>query len=279
MKTKLTLLVLLISSSLFSQNSKLELKIEFINLNQHYKSFAGSFVLLDLKSGDYKIYNDSISKTRYSPCSTFKIANSLIGLESGVAMDENYIIKYDSIKNPSEPWMLEKEPFKYWMQDHTLKTAIKNSVVWYYQEMARRIGKENMTKHLNQMDYGNNDISSGIDNFWLCGSLKVSAREQVDFLNKLYKKQLPGFSSKNVEIVKSIMLYESNRKYKLYGKTGGGDCWENKVVGWFVGFVETDAAKYAFAMNILVDNFNDLADNKRILITKKIIRELIDFYN
>ena len=183
MKYRLTLLLFLIVSNLLSQN----VNVELISLNNHYRPFTGSFVLLDLKSGDYKIYNDSISKTRYSPCSTFKIPNSLIALESGIASDENYLIKWDSIKNPAKPWMHESEPFKYWMQDNTLKTAIKNSVVWYYQELARRVGKEKMTKYLNRIDYGNNDISSGIDNFWLCGSIKVSAKEQVEFLNKLYK--------------------------------------------------------------------------------------------
>ena len=50
----------------------------------------------------------------------------LIALESAIADNENYLIKYDSLKNPSEPWMYNSEPFKYWMQDHTLRTAIQN---------------------------------------------------------------------------------------------------------------------------------------------------------
>ena len=170
--------------------------------------------------------------------------------------------------------MYNAAPFKYWMQDHTLRTAIKNSVVWYYQELARRIGNEDMTQLLGQIDYGNNDISSGIDNFWLCGSLKISANEQIEFVKKLYLNQLSGFSDKSQEIAKDIILYETTDNYKLFGKTGGGKCVDNKVIGWYVGFVETNSSTYIFAMNLIVDEFSDLGNNLRIEMTKEILKEL-----
>lgn len=245
-----------------------------IDLDKFYNNFKGSFVLKDINKGNYKIYNATLSSQRFSPCSTFKISNSLIALESKVAENEDYLIKYDSLKNPSEPWMYKKEPFKFWMQDHTLKTAFKYSVVWYYKELARRIGNERMTKLLKQIDYGNNDISSGIDNFWLCGSLQISAIEQVEFLKKLYLNQLSGFSVKSQETVKDIMLYETNDNYKLYGKTGAGDCFDKKVIGWYVGFIETNSNTYIFAMNIIVNDFSDLDNNLRIEMTKNILKEL-----
>lgn len=69
------------------------------------------------------------------------------------------------------------------------------------------------------------------------------------------------------------MLYESTDNYKLYGKTGGGDCWDNKTIGWYVGFVETDSSNYIFAMNMFVEDFKDLG-NKRIEITKHILKDL-----
>lgn len=261
------------SFNLIAQDVKLENNIQLLNLDS-FNGFNVCFVLYDIKKDEYRKYNDSISAIRYSPCSTFKIANSLIGLESAVAENEDYLIKYDSLKNPSEPWMHSVEPFKYWMQDHTMRTAFKYSVVWYYQELARRIGKENMTRLLEQINYGNNNISSGIDNFWLCGSLKISANEQVEFLKRLYSNQLLGFSNKSQEIVKDIMLYETTDNYKLYGKTGGGNCWKDKVIGWYVGFVETNSSTYIFAMNIIVNDFSELGNNLRIEMTKEILKEL-----
>lgn len=275
MKRKSTFILLfsLVSLNIIAQELKLDNNVQLLKLDSFYKKFKGCFVLYNLKTGEYSRYNDSICAIRYSPCSTFKIVNSLIGLET-VAENENYFIKYDSLRNPSELWMNNVEPYKYWMQDHTMRTAFKYSVVWYYQELARRIGKDNMFRLLNQIDYGNNDILSGIDNFWLCGSLKISANEQVEFLKKLYYNQLSGFSIKSQEIVKNIMMYETTDNYKLFGKTGGGDCWADKVIGWYVGFVETKSGAYIFAMNIIVNEFSDLQKNMRIEIIKNILKFL-----
>ena len=273
MKSNLIILISLFSFQLFAQDLKVDKDVQLIDLDGLFKPFEGSFVLLDLQTDKKIVYNDSIATERYSPCSTFKITNSLISLEAGVANDETYTIEYDSLKVPPKPWWYTTEPMKHWIQDHSMKTAIKYSVVWYYQELARRIGVKDMTRLLNQIDYGNNDISSGIDNFWLCGSLQVSALEQVDFIKKLYNTELSGFSKQSQTTVKKIMLYESADKYKLYGKTGGGDCWDNKVIGWYVGFVETKSGTYVFAMNMFVESFKDLGD-KRIDLTKRVLKEL-----
>jgi beta-lactamase class D len=131
-----------------------------------------------------------------------------------------------------------------------------------------------MKKMVNDLDYGNNDISSGLDTYWLCGSIQISINEQTDFLKRLYLHKLKGFSDKSIDAVKSIMLYESTNDYKLYGKTGGGDCWDNKAIGWYVGFVETNSGTKIFALNIIVNNFGDLKNNFRIELTKKILKEL-----
>lgn len=184
MKGILLLVVSLISCQLIAQDLNFKTDFQENDLDRYLEPFNGSFILMDLKNNKIKVYNDSISKVRYSPCSTFKITNSLIALESGIAKDESYIIEYDSLRSPPNPRWNTSEPFKFWMQDHSMKTAIKYSVVWYYQELARQIGEETMNRLLMQIDYGNNNISSGIDNFWLCGSLRISAKEQVDFFEE-----------------------------------------------------------------------------------------------
>jgi beta-lactamase class D len=178
------------------------------------------------------------------------------------------------VLHPRDAEMLNIEPFKYWFQDLSLKKAFKYSCVWYYQELAKRIGHERMAKYVTLLDYGNKDISSGDDTFWLCGSMQISINEQIEFLKKLYMHQLNGFSDKSINTVKGIMLYESTPQYKLFGKTGTGDCFEDKFLAWYVGFVETDAGASVFAMNIIVDSFDELKNNFRIELTKTILREL-----
>jgi beta-lactamase class D len=249
-------------------------KIDTIDLKSYFGNFDGGFCIYDLKADTYLQYNSNHCKKRFSPCSTFKITNSLIGLETGVIRDTGFVIKHDSIRHPKDLLKLTSEPFKYWFQDLSLKRALKYSCVWYYQELARRVGQERMKKCVNNLNYGNSDISSGLDTYWLCGSIQISINEQIDFLKRLYLHKLNGFSGKNIDAVKSIMLYETTPNYKLYGKTGGGDCWDNKVIGWYVGFVETDSGTKIFAMNIIVDSFDDLKNNFRIELTKKVLKEL-----
>lgn len=249
-------------------------KIDTIDLKSYYGNFVGGFSIYDLKTDKYIQYNTEHCKKRFSPCSTFKIPNSLIGLETGVIADTGFVIKYDSILHPKDSFQLANEPFKYWYEDLSLKRAIRYSCVWYYQELARRVGQEQMRKMVDALDYGNKDISSGLDSYWLCGSIQISINEQIEFLKRLYLHNLKGFSDKNINAVESIMLYETTPDYKLYGKTGSGDCWDDKVIGWYVGFVETDSGTKIFAMNIIVNGFSDLRNNFRIELTKKIMKEL-----
>ena len=152
--------------------------------------------------------------------------------------DENYVIKWDGTRYDLSAWN----------QDHTLKTAIRDSVVWYYQELARRVGKEKMQQYVDAVGYGNKDISGKIDSFWLDGGLRISANEQVEFLKRLYANQLP-FSQRSMKIVKEIIVLEKAKDYQLSGKTGSVQRAGTKE-GWFVGYVEEKGDVYFFATNI-----------------------------
>ncbi|MFN8256177.1 MAG: penicillin-binding transpeptidase domain-containing protein [Bacteroidales bacterium] len=268
MKFSVLLSMVLFTFSLFGQ------KKEVIDLKSFYGNFTGGFCIYDIKTDKYIQYNPEHCKIRFSPCSTFKIPNSLIGLETGVIPDTAFVIKYDSIRHPKDANNMETEPFKHWYEDLSLKNAFKYSCVWYYQELARRVGQDKMLELVRSLNYGNKDISGGIDNFWLCSSLEISIDEQVEFLKQFYSEKLAGISTNTTNDVKSIMLYESTPQYKLYGKTGTGDCMDNKVIGWYVGFLETSTGTKIFAMNIIVNNFNDLSRNFRIELTKKVFKKL-----
>ena len=160
------------------------------------------------------------------PASTFKILNSLVALETGIAPDDNLLLKWDGVQHSRAEWN----------QDLTLRQAFKFSAVWYYQEIARRIGKEQMQRYLDTVKYGNHTISK-IDTFWLDGSLQISPDEQVGFLKQLYFSELP-FAERTQRIVKSLMLQEDSAKFKLYYKTGWGQPAGGKDILWVVGFSE-----------------------------------------
>lgn len=217
----------------------------------------GTAILYDLNNGTYNIYNKERAEKEYLPASTFKIFNSLAALETGAIKDQCETIAWDR-----RTWRFDE-----WNQDQTLQTAFRNSVVWAYQEMARRIGKKQMQYWIDKVDYGNRDISGDIDTFWLEGKLAISAHQQVEFLKKLYKNQLP-FSQRSMDIVKEIMLVEQGKTYILRGKTG----WASRVspqIGWFVGWLETSRNVYFFALNIDIIKRQDV--NARTEIIKKVL--------
>ncbi len=240
------------------------------DLSAYFKRFPGTFVLYDLKNGRYLRHDAARAAKRFSPYSTFKIPNSLIGLETGVITDAEFRIKWDAKKYPRN--RADTEPFIHWWQEQTLRTAFRRSVLWYYQELATGVGAERMKALVDKLNYGNRDTSGPLTRFWLNNSLRISADEQVEFLKALYKEQLP-VSKRTLQIVKDILTLEETPDYKLSAKTGGGPLGEDKALGWFVGYLETKGNVYFFATQIEGPDFLAVRD-ERIRLTKEILRDL-----
>jgi beta-lactamase class D len=229
-------------------------------LKRYFGGYEGAFVLYDLNSNRYIRYNPARCAERFIPASTFKIMNSLIGLETGVIPDENYVIQWDGTSYPILSWN----------QDHTLKTAIQNSVVWYYQELARRVGRERMQRFVGAANYGNKDISGQIDSFWLEGGLRISPDEQVAFLKRLYQGDLP-FSQRTMAIVRTILVMEKTETYQLGGKTGS----VQRVTphqSWYVGYLETQGNVYFFATDFESADADGMANGE---MARKINRTIL----
>ncbi len=220
----------------------------------------GSFMVYDMYGNKYYYYDSARCFIRFTPASTFKIPNSIIGLETGVITDENFVIKWDSVKSRE---VCEK--------DLNLKEAIKYSCVWYYRELARRVGAEKMQEMVNNFNYGNKDISSGVDNFWLEGSMKISQAEQIEFLKKLNSYKLP-VSKRSIDILKSIIMLDSTGEYIMRGKTGWGVV-DKKNIGWLVGWIEKSDNIYYFALNIETEKDNPRFAESRKAITENIFRD------
>ena len=67
-------------------------------------------MLYDQNNDKFTFYNQAQFKEHYSPASTFKICNSLIGIETGIIMDENFIIVWDSVMRPNTKWNQDRNP-------------------------------------------------------------------------------------------------------------------------------------------------------------------------
>ena len=253
-------IVITILLSVFIYPQKTEVRDDFKIYFDEY-GHTGCFVLYDLKKDFYIKYNPIRCNERFIPASTFKIFNSLAGLESGAVKDEFEIIKWDSVNRF----------YNKWNEDLDMVSAFKYSAVWFYQELARRIGEAQMQHYVTLNHYGNENISGGIDRFWLDGDVRISADEQIELLKKLYFGKLE-FSQRSIDIVKGIMIYEQNDNYTMRAKTG----WAMRVddqIGWFVGYVEKGSDVYFFAINLESKNPEEGFVSRKE-ITFKILKQL-----
>ncbi len=223
----------------------------------------GSFSILNNSSGAITVYNMSLDTQRLLPASTFKIVNSLIGIETGKITDEKMIIKWDGIKRWNDDWN----------KDLTMEEAFKVSAVPYYQEVARRIGRDTMQHWIDTLQYGNKNISGPIDSFWLNNVLKISPDEQLGFVKRLYFDKLP-FQKRTQQIVRNVMRQEENTLYKLSYKTGWGFDEKESAIGWLVGWVEENRHVYFFVTLVKSPDRNIDMKTVRINITKGILKEL-----
>ncbi|MPZ37589.1 MAG: class D beta-lactamase [Rhizobiales bacterium] len=230
---------------------------------------VGTFAMLDTGGGRIVVSDRERAETGFLPASTFKIPNSLIALETGVAADAD---------STMFPWDKVVRDFDAWNQDHTLRSAFKASAVPVYQDIARKIGPERMQHYVDEFDYGNRDISGApLDTFWLNGRLRISAMQQIGFLQKLYRGVLP-ISERSQEIVRDIMYIEQSELGTMRGKTGtigiGVAPGSKATLGWLVGWVDQGNKKpYIFAMNFDVREPRQLA--QRLQITKTLLKRAI----
>lgn len=215
------------------------------------RMISGCFILYDLEEDTSMIYNVERSEQMFLPASTFKILNSLIALECEVVKDELEVIKWDG----------KKRQISVWNQDHNMKSGIKYSVVWFYQELARRIGEDRMQAYVDSVQYGNRQIGKHIDDFWLVGDLRISPKQQIEFLKKLIAEDLP-FQKNNIKVVKEILVEDSNETYVFRAKTGWADY--GTPVGWYVGYIELKGKTYVFANNLEIRGNQDARARKEI---------------
>lgn len=87
--------------------------------------FEGTFVLFDINKNSYTIHNIERAEKRYIPASTFKIPNTLIGLQVKAVENVDEVLPFGG----------KDQPIKLWEQEMSLRDAIKISNVPIYQSL------------------------------------------------------------------------------------------------------------------------------------------------
>ncbi len=218
----------------------------------------GTIVIESVSTGQRFVHNDPRSKQPYSAASTFKILNTLIALQEGAVSGANASFHWDGTRYEITDWN----------HDQTLESAFKVSCVWCYQQIARQVGAAKYPVYVRQSNYGQLRQPFNETEFWLDGSLTISAEQQVAFLRQIIERKLP-FNVSSYDTLKKIMLSEETAQYRLYAKTG----WATRStpsVGWYVGFVEAPGDTWLFALNLVTRDAKDLP--LRIQIAKDALK-------
>jgi beta-lactamase class D len=203
---------------------------------------------------------------RMTPCSTFKIALSLMGFDSGILQDQNHPV-----------WLYQEgydDFLESWKSPQTPESWLKTSCVWFSRLLAEKLGSENFQAYLATLDYGNQDASGGLTSAWLSSSLQISPREQVEFIRKMLQGNHPVSSYASQMTRQSLFVDELPNGWKLFGKTG----WSSSIdtpdgkqeLGWFIGWVEKEGDFFPFAYTIQEEKINP---EQRIPRVKQLLTE------
>ncbi|EOE7427113.1 OXA-24 family carbapenem-hydrolyzing class D beta-lactamase [Acinetobacter baumannii] len=218
-----------------------------ISSQQHEKAIKSYFdeaqtqgVIIIKEGKNLSTYGNALARANkeYVPASTFKMLNALIGLENHKATT-NEIFKWDG----------KKRTYPMWEKDMTLGEAMALSAVPVYQELARRTGLELMQKEVKRVNFGNTNIGTQVDYFWLVGPLKITPVQEVNFADDLAHNRLP-FKLETQEEVKKMLLIKEVNGSKIYAKSGWG-MGVTPQVGWLTGWVEqANGKKIPFSLNL-----------------------------
>ncbi len=235
--------------------------ISYVDLSAYFGAYEGSFVLYDLENDTWSIHDMEHATLRIAPNSTYKIYDALFGLEEGIITPENSFIA----------WNGESYPLEAWNADQTLQSAMNSSVNWYFHAVDEQLGASDIYSYIQEIGYGNENMSGDFSSYWMESSLKISPIEQVELLTKLQNNSF-GFASENNNAVKNAICLSSSDTGTFYGKTGTGRVDGQDVNGWFIGFIETANNTYFFAANIGADS--DATGGNAAKITMSILSDM-----
>jgi beta-lactamase class D len=241
-----------------------------------------SCVIIQDAAGDARWVSDAEAcATRLCPASTFKIPHALVGLETGVIAADT-VERWDGVRHPRQPL---------WDRDHTVLSAMKPSVVWFFQRIAPRIGAERMHGWLERLKYGNADTSGDVTMYWLNGVLRVSPDEQVAFLRRFYTSTLPiaAVHQKSVRdaldqqpgtVQNSLGVHDLDGRWtpdvRLNAKTGASTTANGETVSWLVGALSVAGRDHVFASAVWGDDEAvELLDGPRLAVKTFIERGLL----
>lgn len=221
------------------------------------RGLSGTFVLFDAAADTMLVWNEERATQRFAPAATFRIANTLIGLDVGAVKSIDERVPYKPAHYRDHDGNERLRPLLYGSRAYAsppirqmeLRKEMRISRSPLFRQLARQIGGERMRAGMAKLTYGNMQSGGQVDRFWRDGSLQISAVEQAEFLSKLAKGTLP-VAKKALDQTRELTLQEQTAGYKLHSKSGLLTTGSNSQLGWWVGWVERENEVFSFALNV-----------------------------
>lgn len=253
--------------------------IEDIDWSNYFDGINGTAVIYEPIENCYQIYNQELALTQRSPCSTFKIISSLIALENGIIKPKESV----------HTWSGEMFWNEEWNRDIDFSDAFHSSCVWYFREIIDEIGKDRIQKNLNELGYGNCDISDWegrlntnnnnpvLTGFWIESSLLISPKEQVEVMERIFGDNT-DYSEETLEQLKQVMLLseQDNAGISIYGKTGMGKAYGIVIDSWYTGFADTTDKRIYFCVYLGETDNRNVSSTKAKEIAIKIVSDYLN---
>jgi beta-lactamase class D len=215
-------------------------------IDNGFGGIGACVIIADTGSGRevYRYNSNAACMNPLPPCATFDVPSALIGLDAGV-ITQKTVYKWDG----------SPQPVAAWQHDADLTAAFQDSIQWWFQRLAGEIGPARYQDRLKAFDYGDRAIGGPPDAFWLGpaagGQLRISAREQAQFLHRLYAGKLP-VKPESAAAVAQLMQDETRGDHTISGQIG--DCPSladsSERVSWWIGRLKGPKSDYVFAVSM-----------------------------
>ena len=213
-------------------------------LSGQFKGRYGGLEIYDAQSKlSFRVNTPRLSE-RLPPCATYLVPHMVIALGTGVLKEGDLPFAFDPTK-----YLDASEWPSSWRRDQTFDSALKDSVRWYAQELAVKMGSARITQNLKRLKYGNADITGGLDKFWMSSTLLVNSFEQIDFMKALRDGNL-GFNPRIHKLVQDALVVEKTVDYTIFGKYGSCPMPDGSYLGWLVGYIERSGKVWYYALNL-----------------------------
>ena len=208
-------------------------------------------MLVDAASGR-ALVREGTCDASVTPASTFKIAISLMGFDSGVLRDDHapYLPYKASYASSNPGWRHGTDPAGW----------LRESIVWYSQQVTKRLGAASVRNYVRAFDYGNRTLASvagvadAVAVSELSPTLRITPQQQTEFLRKVVNREL-ALSPQAYDVTARLLkVEETPNGWEVHGKTGtapvrlaDGKADKENNIGWFVGWTIKDGRKLVFA--------------------------------